>query len=177
MNRMSACVVAFLAAAIASIHGIALAEPKPSTSTGNADAAKAARAVVEQGLATVERMEVEAFRAIATPDLIAFDMDLEAKPVRMGSLNDAIAYVEAITAEAKKMGATLKFENVKSDVHTTSDMAYCLVDYDFAATMPDGSRTVQPSRTTVVLTKVDGAWKWAHWHTSLSAPMTTSAKK
>lgn len=134
----------------------------------NEEAAKAARAAVDQGLAAVERMDMEALRSLLTTDVVAYDIDLESRPMRMGSLDEAITYVTALNTEATKMAAKLKFENMKNDCRATSDLAYCLLEYDFVATMADGARMVQPSRTTVVLSKVDGAWKWAHWHTSLS---------
>jgi ketosteroid isomerase-like protein len=170
MNRVGA----IAAAVVLFASGIASAEPKAAPSIWNAEAARAARTAVENGLAAVERLDAEALRALCTSDIVAYDIDLESKPVRMGSLDDAIAYVAAVSAGAKQIGATVRFENVKTDCRATSDLAFCLLEYDFAATMPDGSRAVQPSQTTVVLAKSGGAWKWAHWHTSLSAPATTA---
>lgn len=159
------------------ICGIALAQKQQSTSMWNDEATNAARSVVEQGLAAVERLDSERLKALSTADMVAFDIDLESKPVRMGSLNDAVAYVAGISAEAKKMGAKVKFENVEYNCRATSDLAYCILEYNFVATMGDGTRMVQPSQTTVVLTKSDGAWKWAHWHTSLSAAPTSEGTK
>jgi len=149
--------------------GIASAQEHGAAPKWNDDAAKAARAAVAQGLAAVERFDAEALRGLCTTDLVAYDIDLEGKPIRMGSLDEAISYVGGISAEAKKMGAHVKFENVEYNCRATSDVAYCLLAYAFVATMPDGARSVQPSQTTVVLTKTGGGWKWAHWHTSLSA--------
>jgi ketosteroid isomerase-like protein len=164
MNRIGLLVFALLLSAF----GPAFAAQKETATTWDDEASRAARAVVEQGLASVERLDAEALRAMCTADLVAYDIDLESKPVRMGSLSDAVGYVAAMGAEAKKMNAKVKFENVTYNCHATSDLAYCLLEYDFVATMGDGTRMVQPSQTTVVLSKSDGAWKWAHWHTSLS---------
>jgi ketosteroid isomerase-like protein len=148
--------------------GIALAQNKPATSMWNDEAAKAARTVAEQGLAAMERFDAAGLEALCTADVVAFDIDLDNKPVRVGSQNEAFEYLAGISAGAKEMGATFKFENVKCDCRATSDLAYCILEYDFVATTADSTRMVQPSHTTVVLTKADGAWKWAHWHTSLS---------
>lgn len=165
MNRMG---LSFVAVTLG-VCGIALAQKQQAASMWDDKATKAARTVVEQGLAAVERLDPEGLKALSTADIVAFDIDLESKPVRMGSLKDTVAYVAGISAEVKKMGAKAKFENVKYNCRATSDLAYCLLEYNFVATMADGTRMVQPSQTTVVLTKSDDAWKWAHWHTSLSA--------
>jgi ketosteroid isomerase-like protein len=156
--------------------GFAFAQQKQAPSMWDAEAAKAAQAVVEQGLAAVEKLDAEGLRALATPDLVAYDIDLESEPIRMDSLDEAVAYIAAIGMEAKKMGAKVKFERTECDCRATSTLAYCLLEYDFVATTA-GTRMVQPSQTTVVLGKSDGAWKWVHWHTSLSGdPVTEGAK-
>lgn len=172
MKRFEILVVAiafcFAAAAVAAL--------KDATTKWNAEAARAARAAVEKGLASVETLDPEALRGQMIPGIVAYDIDLESKPIHMGSLDEALAYIGAMGAEAKKMGAKVKFENTKYDCHATADLAYCLLEYDFTATLPDGTRMVQPSQTTVVLSKIEGAWKWAHWHTSLSATPAATSK-
>lgn len=173
MNRIR--VTALGAAVSLCVCGIAFAQQKPAAKMWNEDAANAAHAVVEQGLAAVENMDVEALKAISTADIVAYDIDLESKPVRMGSLNEVVGYVQAMTTEAKKMGAKLKFENRKITCRATSELAYCLLEYDFVATLPDSTRLVQPSQTTVVLNKSESGWKWAHWHTSLSVALPAPA--
>lgn len=52
--------------------------------------------------------------------------------------------------------------------HATSALAYCTVEFDFAATMAGGSTLSQPTRNSVVLRKGDDGWKWTHWHSSLA---------
>jgi ketosteroid isomerase-like protein len=88
--------------------------------------------------------------------------------VRIGSVDEAVKYVEALAAPLKQAGGTAKVDNRQYDCHAADDLAYCLATYDFIASMPDGMKVVQPSRTTIVLRQVDGSWKWVHWHTSLS---------
>jgi len=90
-----------------------------------------------------------------TDDVVAFEMDLEGRPVRLGSRDDAVRYAEEIFAQVKKMGAN-------------STLAYCTVEFDFKATMADGSTLVQPSRNSVVLRQGDDGWKWTHWHALLA---------
>lgn len=172
MNRMGVSVVAMLLCAC----GTSFAEEKQAASKGADEAANAARVVVEQGLAAVERMDADGLRALCSADVVGYDIDLENKPVRFASSGEAAAYIAAISAEAKKMGAKFKFENTKYDCRAASDMAYCLLEYDFVATTADGTRMVQPTRTTVALRKSDGAWKWVHWHSSLSGPAVTTTK-
>lgn len=149
--------------------GAALAQQARSSAPWSDDAARAAGTVVRQGLAAVERLDAEAFRSLSAGDLVAYDIDLEGRPVRMGSLEAAVAYVAAIGTEVKKTGATVRFENLRNDCRATTDVAYCLLEYAFVSTAGDGTRMSQPSQTTVVLTNTGGGWKWAHWHTSLSA--------
>lgn len=172
MKRLGILVVAVASCFVT----VAVAAPKDATTKWNDEAAKAARAAVEKGLASVETLDPEALRSQMVPGIVAYDIDLESKPIRMGSLDEALAYVAALSAEAKKMGAKVKFENTKYNCHATADLAYCLLEYDFTATLPDGTRMVQPSQTTVVLSKIEGAWKWAHWHTSLSATPAATSK-
>jgi ketosteroid isomerase-like protein len=162
------------------VCGIANAQEKPAPAMWDAAAAKEARAVVERGLAAVEKMDVEGVKAVAAQDITAYDIDLENKPVRMKSLAEVTQYLEAIFTEVKGIGATVKFENRTTECRATATMAYCTFEYDFVAMMADGTKMAQPSQTTVVLRKGNDGWKWAHWHTSLSvlpaAPAAPGAK-
>ena len=112
-------------------------------------------------------MDVEGFKVGLADDVVAFEMDLEGKPVRLGSRADAIRYAEEMFAQVK-MGASLRLEIHSSDCRATSTLAYCTVEFDFKATMPDGSTMSQSSRNSVVLRKADNGWKWTHWHSSLA---------
>ena len=128
------------------------------------------RAQVERTMGAFASMDLEVFKAGLAEDVVAFEMDLEGKPVRLGSRDDAVRYAEEMFAQLKKLGASLKLDIHSSDCRATSTLAYCTVEFDFKATMPDGSTISQPSRNTVVLRKGDDGWKWTHWHSSLAAP-------
>lgn len=160
--RMAMTVVAL------GVCGIAIAQQKPAPMKWDEAAAKEASAVVDRGLDAFVKMDLVAFKAVAAEDMTGYDIDLEGKPIAMKSLADCIRYVEEITAGAKKMGGTLKFDKRSTECRATSTMAFCTMSYDFVATMPDGSTIVQPSQTTAILRKGADGWKWAHWHTSLS---------
>jgi len=77
--------------------------------------------------------------------------------------------------EVKKMGATLDMGVPSIHCRATSTLAYCVMEYDFSAMMPDSTKMTQPSRTSLVLRKGEDGWKWAHWHTSLATVPTPPA--
>ena len=117
--------------------------------------------------------DLDGFKSGLAEDVVAFEMDLEGKPVRLGSREDVVRYAEATFAELKKMGASLTLDIHSSECNATSTLAYCTVEFDFKATMPDGSMMSQPSRNSVVLRKDENSWKWTHWHSSLAVPPTS----
>ncbi|HEY7216695.1 MAG TPA: nuclear transport factor 2 family protein [Thermoanaerobaculia bacterium] len=154
--------------------GAAPAQAPAAAPPGDA-AAQEARAQVEKVMGAFAAMDLEALKAGVTEDVTAFEMDLEGKPVRLGSRADVLRFAEQIFAGMKKMGASMKLDFHASDCRAGSTLAYCTVEFDFKAAMPDGSTMVQPSRNTVVLRKDDGGWKWAHWHSSLAVAPTPPA--
>ena len=145
--------------------------PTPRTSTiaeWNEGATQEVRAQVQRTMGAFASADLDGFKSGLTEDVVAFEMDLEGKPVRLGSREDVLRYAEATFAELKKMGATMKLDIHSSDCHATPTVAYCTVEFDAKATMADGSTMSQPSRNSVVLRKGDAGWTWAHWHSSLA---------
>ena len=156
---------------LAMVLGAGEPTPAPQMSTTaqwNDAATQEVRAQVEKTMGAFASMDLEGFKAGLAEDVVAFEMDLEGKPVRLGSRGDAVRYAEEMFAQVKKMGARLKLDIHSSDCRATSTLAYCTVEFDFKATMPDGSTMSQPSRNSVVLRKGDDGWKWTHWHSSLA---------
>ena len=146
-------------------------KPMPGTSAiteWKEDAAQEVRAQVQRTMAAFASGDLEGFKSGLADDVVAFEMDLESKPVRLGSREDVVHFAEATFAELKKMGATLKLDIHSSDCHATATLAYCTVEFDAKATMGDGSAMSQPSRNSVVLRKGETGWQWAHWHSSLA---------
>ena len=127
------------------------------------------RKQVERTMGAFAAMDVEGFKAGLAEDVVAYEIDVEGKPVRLRSRDDAVRYAEQMFVQVKKMGGSLKLNTHSSDCRATSTLAYCNVELDFQAKMPDGSTMSQPSFISVVLCKVDGDWKWMHWHSSLAA--------
>ena len=159
----------------ATVLGACTGEPTPApqmsaTTQWNDAATQEVRAQVERTMGAFASMDLDGFKAGLAEDVVAFEMDLEGKPVRLGSREDAVRYAEEMFAQVKKMGASLKLDIHSSDCRATSTLAYCTVEFDFKATMADGSTMSQLTRNTVVLRKGDDGWKWTHWHSSLAAP-------
>ena len=147
----------------------------PPTAQWNDIAMQEVRTQVEGTMNAFVSMDVERFKAGLAEDVVSFEMDLESKPVRFGSRDEVVRWAEATFAELKKMGASLKLDIHSSNCRATSTLAYCTVEFDFKATMTDGSTMSQPSRNSVVLRKGEDGWKWAHWHSSLAVPLAPPA--
>lgn len=161
-------------ALLATLLGACACAPTPPQTLDDA-AKQEVRAQVERTMGAFTSMDLEGFKAGLSEDVVAFEMDLESKPVRLGSRDDAVRYADEMFSQLRKMGASLKLDVRSSDCRGTSTLAYCIVEFDFKATMPDGSSLSQPSRNSVVLRHGDSGWKWAHWHSSLAVASTPPA--
>jgi ketosteroid isomerase-like protein len=140
------------------------------TQRRNYAATQEVNAQVERTMGAFESLSLEVLKAGLAEDVVAFEMDLESKPVRLGSRADVVRWAEEMFAELKKMGASVKLDIHSRDCRATSTLAYYTVEFDFKVTMPDGSTMLQPTRNSVVLRKGDDGWKWEHWHSSLAVP-------
>jgi len=126
------------------------------------------RMQVEMTMAAFVAMQPEGLKAGLAEDVVAYEIDLEGKPVRLGSRDDAMRYAEDMFAQVKQMRASLQLDLHAIDCHANTILAYCTVEADVKALMADGSTMVQPSHISVVLRRDADGWKWVHWHTSLS---------
>jgi ketosteroid isomerase-like protein len=151
----------------AALAAIALAPASLAASTGGA-ATDEVWAAVERGIAQFVNMDRAGFAASIAEEVVAYDIDLEGKPVKMSSMVEALAYFDAIVAEVGKMGAKLRVDLRSHTCAGSADLGWCAVEFDFVATMADGTATTQPSFVSCVLRKTADGWKWVHWHTSLS---------
>jgi ketosteroid isomerase-like protein len=140
----------------------------PSTAQWDDTAAQDVRKQVETTLNAFAAMDREGFMAALTEDIVGYDIDLDGKPVRLGSLDEAVGYFDEMSGQVKKMGGTMKIDYHSNRCRATSTLASCMVEFDFLATMADGKTVSQPSRLTAVLRKGNDGWKWTHWHTSLA---------
>ncbi|MGH7713432.1 MAG: nuclear transport factor 2 family protein [Gemmatimonadaceae bacterium] len=178
MRRIATLLIASVAAAC-----IQSSPPMADSATvaqWDSSAANAVRASVQKGLDAFAAMDLEAIKSVLAQDswVQTYDIDLENKPVRMATRDEAAKYAEDIFAEVKKMNGTLKVDTKVVDCRATATLGFCAAEYDFSATMPDGRTTTQPTHTTIVLARGADGWKWVHWHSSLSsaAPSASSAK-
>jgi len=175
MRRHATVLIAVLAAACT--------QPQPATEAAgvvqwDSTAANEARASVQKAFDGLAAMDVNAVTSVvADPFLPTFDVDLENKPVRMATRDEAVNYVTGIIGEVKKMNATMKLTAKGIECRSTATFGVCTIEYDFAATMPDGKTMSQPSRMTVALAKGADGWKWIHWHSSLSSVAPPAAAK
>jgi len=133
------------------------------------------RAQVETTMNAFARFDLASFEAGLTPNVVAFEMDLETKPVRFGSRAEVSKWAEATFAELKKMGANATLDIHSNNCRATATVAFCTVEFDLKATMGDGTTMTQPSRNAVVLQNFGDGWKWTHWHSSPSGPAAQSA--
>ena len=129
------------------------------------------RAQVGRTMAAFAAMDVAAFKAGLAEDAVGFEMDLENRPVRLGSRAEAGTYASEMFAQLKGMGARVILDVNATECEVVSDLAYCTVEFDFRATMENSEAMIQPSRNTVVLRRKDVGWEWAHWHSSLAPAM------
>lgn len=137
--------------------------------TWNEAATQDARAQVEAMMNAFAAMDLQRFEAGLAHEVVGFELDLENKPVRLGSRSEVMSWVSGIVEELKKMGATIQLDVHASECHATPTLAYAAVEFDLIVTMPDGAKTTQPTRNTIVLRRETDGWRWAHWHSSLSA--------
>jgi ketosteroid isomerase-like protein len=125
-----------------------------------------ARAQVERTMDAFAARDLGGFTAGLAPDVVGFEVDLDGKPVRLGSRDEAARFAGSTFAALAKMGAALRLDRHATSCRADASLAWCTVEFDARATMPDGSSMVQPTRNTVVLRRDGGAWKWAEWHSS-----------
>jgi ketosteroid isomerase-like protein len=154
---------------------IASAAQKPPAAIWDDAATREVRRVLDKQMDAIVAMDSAGVDAAMGNDVSGFDIDMDGKPVRMGSRAEAVRYFNDIFAWAKKTGARLRVDRKSTDCHATPTLAVCALEYDFVAMMPDSSTVAQPTRTTVVLRRSDDGWKWVQWHSSFSALPAPSA--
>ena len=137
------------------------------------------RSVIESGVDAFMALDVEGVKAVLSSDWASasYETDLENKPLRMATRDDAVKYAEDTFAEVKKLNATLKIDKKNLDCRGTSTVAYCVLDHEVTATLPKGDPIVQPGRATIVLAKGADGWKWVHWHSSPGPAASAAAAK
>jgi len=173
MNRRETMV--FLSLLVASAGGCTRAPETTETVQWNDAATQEVRLQVEKTMNAFAAMDLEGFKGGLAGDVVSFEMDLENKPLRLGSRDEAIRFAEETFAAVKKMGATLMLDFHSTNCRATSTVGYCTVEFDFKARMADGQTMSQPSRNTVVLQKGEDGWKWAHWHSSIAVAPASQA--
>ncbi|HEY6137447.1 MAG TPA: nuclear transport factor 2 family protein [Thermoanaerobaculia bacterium] len=128
--------------------------------------ADAVRAQVRKTMDAFAAMDAATFKAGLAQSVTAYEADLENKPVRLGSRDEAMTFAEGVFAQMKKMGGKMSIDYHTVQCDTAPTLAWCTVEFDYKAAMGDGRAMSQPTRNTIVLQKEGGAWKWVHWHSS-----------
>ena len=140
----------------------------PATVQWDSTTAGEVRSVVERGVNSMAQMDIEGVKSVLSDDwtFASFDTDMETKPLRLATRDDVIKYAEDVSAEVKKLNATFEIDAKSLECRGTSTLAYCVLDHEVTATMPQSKPMVQPQRATFVLAKGAAGWKWVHFHSS-----------
>ena len=73
----------------------------PTTVQWNEAASQEVRAQVEKTMRAFASMDLEGFKAGLAEDVVAFEIDMEGKPVRLGSRDDAGRFADETFAQLK----------------------------------------------------------------------------
>ena len=157
--------VVVLAALLCACAGTT-AGPQAAAPAWDDAAAQEARLEVEGAMNAFAAMDLEGFTSRLSEDAVAYEFDLENKPMRLGSRDEVAQWFGGILAELKEMGATVTLDVHSTDCHATAGLAYCTVEFDLNVALADGGALSQPTRNTIVLREGDDGWKWMHWHSS-----------
>jgi hypothetical protein len=116
--------------------------------------------------ADIDAGNTEALTNMMSNDGIIFDIDPNNVPVEKRGAAEIRAYMDQVASEMKAADGTVKTTVVRNDCYAVAVMGYCAVDFD--QTFTSGGQTMGPLkfRGTIVARKVDGVWKWEHWHGS-----------
>ncbi len=160
--------LALLAALLAACTGSPAHEGY--TPRWNAAAAQDAEARMTATMNAFAAMDVQEFAAGLAEDVTGYEFDLDGKAVRLGTRAEAERFASETFARLHAMGATLSLDYHARSCRATSAMAFCTVEFDLHAAMPDGGALSQPTRNTVVLGNGPDGWMWLHWHSSPAGP-------
>jgi ketosteroid isomerase-like protein len=167
---MRAILVVLLVATLAAVSCTpAPAPPAKTAASGAEDAVQEVKAQVQKTMNAFAATDLEGFKAGLREDVVSFEFDMEGKPVRLGSREEALQFAQDIWAALQEMGATIQLETHSTECRAGTRLAYCTVEFDFNAVMADGSVMTQPTRNSVVLQSDEGGWRWVHWHSSPAA--------
>src|SRR6185369_696725 len=93
-------------------------------------------------------------------------LDENNHPVRYQGREKVTQYFHNLEQGAKAQGLKFKSTITKNDCSATTNVGYCVVEFD--QTISAGGQTMGPFkfRATVVARKVGDEWRWTHWHGS-----------
>ncbi|MEK6607456.1 MAG: nuclear transport factor 2 family protein [Myxococcota bacterium] len=142
----------------------------PATAQWDEAAAQEAKAAVGAMFTTIDAADIDTARLMISDDgfVTSYDLDLEGKPVSYRSKDEVVQSITKMFEHSKQMGAKIVSRVKATDCHATSTFAVCSIDFDQAATMPDGKAMSFEMRGTGALRKGADGWKWTQWHASLA---------
>ena len=160
MHRTAFC------AALLMFANTASAKKSAPSSEWDTAAAAELKAQTEKMFADIDAGNNDALTNMMASDGIIYDIDPNNMPVAKRGAAEIRAYMDQITTEMKAAGGSAKTTVVRNDCYAVAVMGYCAVEFDQMYTM--GGQTMGPMkfRGTAVARKVDGQWKWEHWHGS-----------
>jgi hypothetical protein len=131
----------------------------------NADASKDLSAAVSQMFTQMDAGNIDSLLGWVDANPVIFDVDPENKFVQLYGDADVGKYISQL-GEAMKAGLKTKTVTQRTECHASHGFGYCAFEFDQAATMGDHTMGPFKFRGTLVAHKVNGKWKWAHWHGS-----------
>lgn len=156
---------AFCAALLMFANAASAKKGAPSSAWDPAATAELA-AQNEKMFAEIDAGNVDALTNMVSSEGIIFDIDPNNEPISKRGAAEIKAYMEQIANEMKAAGGTVKTTVVRNDCHAIAVMGYCAIEFDQMFTTDDQTMGPLKFRGTTVARKVDGLWKWEHWHGS-----------
>jgi ketosteroid isomerase-like protein len=170
MNARRVWVLAIAGMLLAGCAGGSASRPNPANAVeSSGKTVEEVRAQVEKTMTAFAALDLDAFKAALAEDVVAYEIDSENKPVRLESRAEVSRWTKSIFGQLKAMGAATRLDFASIDCRAAGALAYCVADFTFTVTMPNGKALSQPSRNSIVLRKEVGGWKWAHWHSSVGS--------
>jgi ketosteroid isomerase-like protein len=161
MHRTALCAVLLLLGNVAA----AKKEKAPSSAWDPAVAAEL-KASTEKMFVDLDAGNTAALTNTMSSDGVIFDIDPANRPIAKRGAAEISAYMDRITKDMKAAGGSVKTTIVRNDCFAVGAMGYCATEFD--QTFTSGGHTMGPMkfRATTVARKVDGTWRWEHWHGS-----------
>jgi ketosteroid isomerase-like protein len=159
MVTTSVTLVALLLAGPAHAH-------KEKAPDWDPEAAKALETKVRNMFEDFDMGNVQTFTGGLDTTSITWDIGADGKPLAASTPAETTTLLEGYAAWMKEEAVTVKTTINKIECHSTSDFGFCALQFDQAFSGGTVAPMTQKFRATLISRKVDGQWRWSHWHAS-----------